>query len=115
MIALLLLAAEILDHNMTAQEKWVDINPSFKQVAANVSKSRPTVSEVLQSGHYLRLSDGSLWNIRSQDTPLSHSWITAVEIIITPSGDPEYPFKLTNSLTGSSVLAKKVEKIPPTK
>lgn len=105
MIALLLLAAEILDHT----------NPAFKQVATNVSKSRPIVSEVLQSGHYLRLSDGSLWNIRSQDTPLSHSWITAVEIIITPSGDPEYPFKLTNSLTGSSVLAKKVEKIPPTK
>ena len=98
-------------------QQWIDNHYEKRAapLATKAAKSRPVVSEVLQNGRYLRLSDGSLWNVRSEDTPISQSWITAVELIISPSSDPDYPSKLTNSLTGSSVRAKKVEKISPLK
>ena len=75
----------------------------------------PLLQENLKNGSYIRLSDGSLWNIRPEDTPITQGWITPVEINATPSGDKDYPYTLTNSLTGSSVKARKVQSVPPDK
>jgi hypothetical protein len=69
-------------------------------------KVKPVLQESIHNGRYLRLSDESLWEIHPKDTPITQSWITPVEIIASPSEDPDYPFKLTNSLTGTSVLAR---------
>jgi hypothetical protein len=75
----------------------------------------PILQENLKNGSYIRLSDGSLWNIRPEDAPITQGWITPVEINATPSGDKDYPYTLTNSLTGSSVKAKKVTSVPADK
>ncbi len=124
-----LLASEVLDFDMSPAEKkqtgvskltdkqkaalqnWID-NHYVKRdvpVANAAPKQRPTISELGQGGKTVRLSDNTLWAIAPQDMAISQGWITPVEIIVSPSGDSEYPFKLTNTLTGSVVRAKKVE------
>ncbi|HEY4254831.1 MAG TPA: hypothetical protein VGM34_00610 [Chlamydiales bacterium] len=128
-----LLAAEILDFDMTPDEKkktgvgklsdkqksalqqWID-NHYVKRdqpLAVTAPKQRPTISESIQNGKFVRLSDGTLWSIAPQDTALTQSWITPVEIIVTQTSDSEYPYKLTNTLTGTAVRAQKVEKVVP--
>ena len=69
--------------------------------------SSPIIQESLYNGRFIRLSDSSLWEINPKDTPITQSWITPVEILVNPSDDESYPFRLTNSLTGSSVLARR--------
>jgi hypothetical protein len=76
--------------------------------AKQIEQANPVLSESLNSGRYIRLSDNSLWEINPGDTAITQSWITPVEIIASPSGNATYPYKLTNSLTGSSVLARRV-------
>lgn len=128
-----ILAPEILDHEMTPQEKkltgvsrlsdkekaalqrWIDANYEKRdEIVANkeIAKKHPTISENLQSGHYLRLSDNTLWQVRPQDVPVVQGWITPAEVVVSQSGDRQYPTKLTNSVTGSSVFAKKASSVP---
>jgi hypothetical protein len=128
-----LLAVEPLDLEMTPQDKkktgvfklrdnekaslqqWIDsrYEKRAEPLALQAKPSaKPFLSENYYNGQYIRLSDGSLWNIRPQDTPITQGWITSVEILIAPSSDPDYPYKLTNTLTGSSVLAKKASELP---
>ena len=76
--------------------------------------SNPLIQESLNNGRFIRLSDNSLWEINPKDTPITQSWITPAEIIIAPSDDATYPFRLTNSITGSSVLARRTTAIPKT-
>jgi hypothetical protein len=94
-----------------ALEAWIDKRYSKKFIAQNSSKG-PILQENLKSGHFVRLSDDSLWEIRPEDTPITQGWITPVEIKVTLSDDSEYPYNLTNTLTGSVVKARKpVKKI----
>ena len=130
-----LLAVEVIDLEMTPQDKkktgvfklrdqekatlqaWIDSRYEKREVALEqkpVPAKKPSVSEIFYSGKYVRLSDGSLWNVRPQDTPLTQSWISSADIIITPSQDATYPYKLTNTITGSSVFAKKATELPAT-
>lgn len=124
-----LLAVQPLDFDMTADEKkqtgvfkltdkekaalqnWVDNNytkrPEPLQPSAKTKGA--TLQENLRSGSYIRLSDNSLWQIHPQDRAITQSWITPVEIVVSQSGDPNYPYKLTNTLTGSSVRAQKTQ------
>ncbi|MDE3048098.1 MAG: hypothetical protein KGI83_07120, partial [Verrucomicrobiota bacterium] len=74
--------------------------------------SSPILQDVLKGGKYIRLSDNSLWEIDPKDTPISGGWITPTEIKVGPSTDPEYPYSLTNHLTGSVVRARKIAAVP---
>jgi hypothetical protein len=100
----------------TALQKWVDTHYS-KNIAQYGSKKKQGASleENLNNGHYIRLTDNSLWEINPVDTPITQGWITPVEIKVSPNSDPVYPTTLTNTLTGSSVKARKVEKVPTQK
>ena len=129
------LAPEVLDHEMTAEERkltgihklsdkeksvlqrWIDSHYEKREVvvAQKLTGKHPTLSENLQSGQYIELSDNTIWQIRPKDLPISQGWITPAEIIVTQSGDRNYPSKLTNSVTGSSVFAKRVESVPTQK
>jgi hypothetical protein len=75
--------------------------------AAVQKESKPVIQETLSNGRFIRLSDNSLWEINPQDRPVTQSWITPVEIITSPGDNPDYPFVLTNSLTGSKVAARR--------
>lgn len=130
-----LFAAEAFDTEMSAEEKkktgidklkpqekaalqqWIDTHYQAKeQNAPNppqvVKEITPILSENLLNGQYLRLSDGTLWNIRPADVPIAQLWITPVEIAVSKSASPFYPYKLTNKVSGSSILARKAENLP---
>lgn len=103
---------------LSAQEKvalqnWLEGRYGKKMVAQNEKKPAPILQENLKNGHYIRLSDLSLWEINSPDTPITQGWITPVEIKVSASQDPAYPYILTNTLTGSSVKARKATSIDP--
>jgi len=93
--------------------------PQKNQPASNIEKStskakenpHPVIQESLQNGRYIRLSDNSLWEINPSDRPITQSWITPVEIVAEPSDNTTYPFRLTNTLTKSSVLARRATAI----
>lgn len=128
MISLILAATIAFDANMTDDEQkkaglaklnfqermalreWIEEHYTKKIVAQNKG-SAPTLQEVLKRGRYVRLSDNSLWEIDLNDTPITQSWITPSEIKVAQSADAEYPYSLTNSLTGSSVRARKAQKV----
>ena len=129
------LAAEALDTDMSPQEKkqtgvyklddsqkaalqqWIDAHYEKRSEdetnAATLTGKNPTLSENLMNSRFIKLSDNTLWSIRPEDVPITQAWITPVEIIVTQSGDPFFPNRLTNKLTGSSVFARKIDKIPP--
>ena len=127
-----LFSVEILDHDMSLQERtatgvyklndkekatlqsWIDKH-YVKRDTPLADKGEPRkalLSENLQNGKFIRLNDGTLWAIRPQDTPITQSWITPVDIIQSPTGSADYTTKLTNSLTGSSVMANQVKQAP---
>lgn len=98
---------------LSVQEKlvlqaWIDTHYTKKNLAQNNVKN-PTMQENLKNGHYIRLSDNTLWEINPIDTPITQGWITPADIIVSQSSDPAYPYLLKNSLTGSSVKARKAE------
>jgi hypothetical protein len=138
LLALSLFGAEILDHDMNTQDqkitgvhklsdkekaalqKWIDLHYQKKPEVASAEPppstplkgAHPTLSENLMNSHYLRLSDGTLWNVRPEDVPIAQAWITPVEIMVSQSSNPFYPYRLTNKVSGTSILVRKVDKLP---
>ncbi len=126
MLATLLAAAIAFDTNMTPEEleetgivklsiqermalqDWIEEHHSKKLITQN-KKSGPILQEIIKGGRFIRLSDNSLWEIDIADTPITQGWITPTEIKVTSSSNEKYPYTLTNSLTGSSVKARKAE------
>lgn len=108
---------KLSDKEKGALQKWIDMHYEKRETPAlgEGEEMHAQLQENLSNGRSIRLSNGTLWNIHPGDTLISQGWITPVDIIVTQSGDPDYPYKLTNSVTGSSVRAKKAEKktLPP--
>lgn len=99
-----------LEERMALRE-WIEEHYTKKMVVQK--NTSPILQEVLKGGRFIRLSDSSLWEIDPSDTPITQSWITPTEIKIGQSTDPEYQYTLTNHLTGSTVRAKKAQKVAP--
>jgi len=126
-----LVAAEILDYDMNGSEKkktgiykltdkekatlqkWIDTHyiRRVEPLPQEIGNKHAILQENLRNGQFIRLSDHTLWNISPEDTPISQGWITPAEIIVSQSGAPEYPYRLTHSLTGSSLKARKAENL----
>lgn len=70
----------------------------------------PTVSEVIDNGQYLILSDNSLWEISPIDKNIVLGWIGPAEIMIIDSNNPDYPKRLVNKTTLDSIEARQVSK-----
>lgn len=129
MIHFILAAVIVFDTAMTKEEQketgiaklniqermalrdWIEEHYSKKVVAQK--NSAPILQEVLKGGRFIRLSDNSLWEIDQGDTPITQSWITPTEIKIGQSTDTHYPYTLNNHLTGSTVKARKAQKVNP--
>ena len=60
----------------------------------DAKKRAPTVSEVMQSGKYLKLTDNTVWEIHPADRATVQLWITPASIIVTTSNNPIYPYIL---------------------
>src|SRR5579872_3365200 len=128
MLTILLAAVIAFDSNMSQEEKektgvvkltiperaalqeWIEEHHSKKLVSQN-KKGEPILQEVLKGGRYVRLTDNSLWEIDPADRPITQAWITPNEIKVVQNGSGDYPFSLTNGLTGSTVKARKAHSI----
>ncbi|MDE3055355.1 MAG: hypothetical protein KGI80_01475 [Verrucomicrobiota bacterium] len=105
-----------------ALETWVSTHYAAQVVeessppqitsASEGTQEMPHLSENLLDSRFLKLSDNTLWNVRPEDVPIAQGWITPAEIKITPSDDPTYPSRLTNMISGSSILARQVQQLP---
>lgn len=104
--------ARLSEKQKAALQQWIDSNYVAKENKPRLAAKTlaPIIEQNLNNGRNIQLSDGSLWEINPSDTPITQSWITPVEIAVSDSHDPTYPYILTNSLTGSSVKARKVLK-----
>lgn len=127
-----LFSSEILDHSMDGFEKkrtgvhklsdkeksilqnWIDTHYIKRDTPLPHERKdkHAVLQDNLQNSKFIGLTDQTLWETFPEDLPIAQGWITPVEIIVSPSSISEYPYCLTNSLTGSSVRAKKVEKLP---
>ncbi len=103
--------AKLSIQERAALRDWVEEHYEQKEIAQNSKKTSPLLVEVLKRGRFLRLSDDSLWEIDPKDTPITQSWITPNEIKISKKSNGEYPYTLTNSLTGSTVKAKEAKEV----
>ncbi|MEL7431511.1 MAG: hypothetical protein AAGI90_03155 [Chlamydiota bacterium] len=95
-----------------ALQKWINKNHYVRPGAKRQDEAPPEVSEVIGNGAYVKLSDGSIWQIHPTDRLLTQSWISAAEITVEKSGASTYSYRLKNNLTGSVVRAERVPKIP---
>src|SRR5262245_27696147 len=103
------LIGQRLDYDMSADEKkktgvtrlspkekaalqnWIDAHYEKRsQPLQQTAEEGAMLQENLKSGQYVRLTNGSLWNIHPQDTSITQAWITPVDITVTQSGDPNY-------------------------
>jgi hypothetical protein len=90
-------------------ELWIDENFTPKVTTpppAAKSSNSLYLSENINEGKQIRLSDGSLYDISPDDSELTAFWITPFPLTVKPSGDTNYPFLITNTNTGTSVKAK---------
>lgn len=88
------------------------LSPAEKAERAHAqadSTDNQTVSEVLSGGQKIRLSDGSLWKIHPKDVDKTGGWLGPADIKISKgSGNPDYPYLITNLWTETTVIAQKI-------
>jgi hypothetical protein len=87
-------------------ESW--INDKFVLKPQMAAAPAIYLEQNMQSGTQLMFSDGSIYEIVPTDRAKTVFWLTPIEITIEPSGDPNYPAKITNTLTNVSVNGKMV-------
>lgn len=101
--------SKLTDKEKASLHRWIDARYQKREepLMLDTIDKHGQLEANLYNGRQIRLSDHTTWNIRPCDTSVSQGWITPVDIIVSPSDDPEYPYILTNSLTGSSIHAQK--------
>ena len=91
-----------------ALESWIDQNFEMKE-DSKIQKPL-SISLNIDKGAKLELSDGSAFEIDPLDRIYSSLWITPFRITLSESGDAEYPVRITNQQTGTSVNGKPILK-----
>jgi hypothetical protein len=100
--------SKLTKKEQTALEEWIYNHyekRAYPLLSPKKAGRRPHIEENFNGGRQIRLSDDTCWKIHPSDAPIAQGWITPVEIGISESGESEYPHRLTNSLTGSSIRA----------
>ena len=87
-------------------ENW--INDKFVLKSQMTAASSIYLEQNMQSGAQLMFNDGSIYEIAPTDRSKTVFWLTPIEVTFEPSGDPNYPSKITNTLTNVSVNGKMV-------
>jgi hypothetical protein len=100
--------AALTDAQKKELESW--INDKFVLKPTTVAAASTIyLQQNIQSGAQLMFSDGSVYEIAPTDRSKATFWLTPIAITIEPSGDPNYPSKITNTLTKVSVLGKMIK------
>jgi len=84
-----------------ALEKWLEEHCGEKKESKTLF-----LSENIGGGFQIKLTDGSLWEVSPKDRNRSALWITPIQIEVQPNSDPDYPYKLVNVNTKSSLAVR---------
>jgi len=101
----------------TELKNWIleNYNPKERKVKSRSTtsyKQLPSISGVSSDGNFIKLEDGTNWQIYPEDKPISSGWLTPAPIKVEYQGEGDYPYNLTNTVTESTVRARKITHIP---
>ena len=68
------------------------------------------MSKKIDGGRFIKLEDGSLWEISSIDRINTMLWLVTEEITVIESSNPLYPYKLINNDSGDTAEAKLISR-----
>ncbi len=91
-----------------ALEEWLNDRFVVKEGAEIKSDDDLFLSLNIAEGAYLELSDGRTYEIDPDDRIFSAFWITPFPVTLSQSGNNEYPIKITNLNSGTSVNGREV-------
>ena len=75
----------------------------------DASQIELSLSENIQGGKILKLTDGSMWEVDPNDVSISRIWLLPFPVKIEEDhSNVEFPYKFINLTTGSSVNVKKL-------
>lgn len=103
--------------NLSMEQKyaladWIDQHFIIKSAEQNRALA---ISLNINGGTKLLLSDHSLYAISPDDVALASAWLSPSLVDIVSSGDAQYPDRIINKDTGTSVKAKKISASPSSK
>jgi len=93
-----------------ALQDWINENYEQKQEKPKKGIEQLFISLNIEEGAKLELSDGSLYDIDPDDRLYSSFWVTPIPISLGQSKNKEYPVKITNMNTGTSVNGKEISR-----
>lgn len=84
--------------------------PNIQYIIPKVSdvSSDHSIDTVLDDGNFVRLDDGTLWQISPVDAVTTSTWSGASEITIIKLDNSTYPYKLINTDDNESVRARRM-------
>ena len=68
------------------------------------------VKERIDSGNFIQLEDGSLWQVNPIDRIMCSLWLRLEEIVVVESQNPSYPYFLINMGDKETVEAKLISR-----
>ncbi|MBI3236840.1 MAG: hypothetical protein HYZ48_03970 [Chlamydiales bacterium] len=95
-----------------ALETWLNEKFELKTPQREEQNTGLFLSINIDGGKKLQLSDGTFWEIAPSDVATSSIWITPFPVRISNSTDPNYPFVLTNTISGVAVRARQASATP---
>ena len=100
--------ATLSDVQKKELESWINDKFVLKPGTISAAPSSIYLQQNMQSGAQLMFSDESIYEIAPTDRSKTVFWLTPIAVTIEPSGDPNYPSKITNTLTKVSVNGKMI-------
>jgi hypothetical protein len=91
-----------------ALQEWINDNFDNKEGRPKKDNEQLFLSLNFAEGEKLELSDGSTYEIDPDDRIYSKYWITPFPIMLGESDNPEYPVKIMNMNTGTSVNGREI-------
>ena len=102
-LPLMLLATDLEKSNLESGS-----DPIVEVTGLDQENKKLRLSIISNDGAYISLTDGRIYNVREDDREKSSAWLgNASEVDVEDlKDDSEFPLKITNKSTGSSVQAK---------
>jgi len=92
-----------------ALEQWLNQYCELRSVPKATEQKNLYLSEIIENGTKVQLSDGSIWLVDPVDVERAALWISSGALKIVQSNNPDYPCLIVDPSTGISIKAKKLE------
>jgi len=92
-----------------ALENWLNQYCELKSAPKPAPQKSLYLSEVIDNGAKVQLSDNSVWLVDPLDVDRAALWVASGALKIVPSGKPDYPSLIVDPATGISIKVKKQE------